>query len=116
LEFATDGNFMQQWPGGPSSSKYKDTSPKVGSSRYPRARAEQQQLTARQQKFIDVKTSCPWPSSAKTARLAGYSESVARKADRIIVRGSRIVSLILKRWMRSQEIEWERRIKQLIQR
>ena len=41
-------------------------------------------LTDRQQKFVQLKTAWPYPSSAKAARLAGYSESVARKADHII--------------------------------
>ena len=65
------------------------------------------ELTDRQKVFILVKTKWPWPCSAKAARIAGYSESVCRKAERIIVRGSRVVSLILATFDKDSERSWK---------
>jgi len=61
-------------------------------------------LTDRQRKFVQLKTTWPYPSSAKAARLAGYSESVARKADAVIA-SSPAVRLAL---ARAEEQERER--------
>jgi hypothetical protein len=60
-----------------------------------------EKVTARQRAFLKFKMNWPYPSSAKAARLAGYSESVARKADRIIRRGSPTLSAILEKWEES---------------
>src|SRR5438876_2003827 len=59
-----------------------------------------EQLTERQRKFLEFKMQFPWPSSAKAARLAVYSEWVAQKADRIIIRGSPKVNRIWEEWNR----------------
>jgi hypothetical protein len=45
---------------------------------------QRRKLTSRQQAFLRYRTTPPYCSSARAARLAGYSESVARKADHII--------------------------------
>jgi hypothetical protein len=62
-------------------------------------------LTARQRKFIELKTNFPYPSSAKAARMAGYSESVARKADAIIG-VSPLVRRALMAWQRTLDRKW----------
>lgn len=55
-------------------------------------------LTPRQFKFLEMKILWPYPASAKCARAAGYSESVARKADEVIVRQSPVMRRILAKW------------------
>jgi len=62
-------------------------------------------LTDRQTKFLELKTRWPYPSSAKAARLAGYSESVARKADDLITNSPAVRPL----WEAWREQEQERR-------
>ena len=78
------------------------TSPK-GAERGGIGSPRAEKLTDRQRKFLEVKIQFPWPSSATAARKAGYSEWVARKADRIIVRGSPKVRRILEEWNRREE-------------
>src|SRR5262249_10020436 len=71
--------------------KRKKTSAKVGLGRISsRART----LTERQMRFLLAKTAPPYTGS-RAARSAGYAESVARKADHIISRGSPAVRRIL---------------------
>lgn len=65
-------------------------------------------LTERQRKFLTIKTTWPWPCDAKAARLAGYSESVSLKASRVIVRESRTVSGILRKWNQWSDRLWKR--------
>ena len=49
----------------------------VGTGRISLSRAREKHLTGRQRRFLELKISEPSLSSAKAARLAGYSESVA---------------------------------------
>lgn len=70
------------------------TPAKVGKSRT---------LTARQQKFLELKIAWPYPPSARAARLAGYSESVARKAT-VIIERSPLVRRLLEEWMHREDI------------
>jgi hypothetical protein len=62
-------------------------------------------LTDRQRKFLELKTRWPYASSAKAARLAGYSESVARNADFLITYSPAVRPL----WEEWLEQEQERR-------
>jgi len=55
-------------------------------------------------RFLLAKTAPPYRSS-RAARSAGYSESVARKADHIISRGSPAVRRVLKWWDRQIDKE-----------
>jgi DNA-binding CsgD family transcriptional regulator len=58
----------------------------VGKSRKSRSH----RLTRRQREFLARILEHPWMSSARAAREAGYSESVARKASRIILGSPRV--------------------------
>src|SRR6266699_2248649 len=77
-----------------SMSTTRHTPAKVGKSRT---------LTARQQKFLELKIAWPYPPSARAARLAGYSESVARKAT-VIIERSPLVRRLLEEWMHREGI------------
>ena len=68
-------------------------------------------LTDRQRKFLELKTDGRYLSSAKAARLAGYSESVARKADHLITNSPAICSLC-EEWLQ-QEVMKRRREQEL---
>jgi hypothetical protein len=59
-------------------------------------------LTDRQRKFLELKTRWPYPSSAKAARLAGYSESVARKAD-FLITNSPMVRPLWEAWLQQEQ-------------
>jgi hypothetical protein len=58
----------------------------VGKSRKSRSH----RLTRRQREFLARILEHPWMSSARAARESGYSESVARKANRIILGSPRV--------------------------
>jgi hypothetical protein len=64
-------------------------------------------LTARQRKFLELKTRWPYPSSAKAARLAGYSESVARKAD-FLITNSPTVRPLWDEWREQEQMKRQR--------
>jgi len=68
-------------------------------------------LTDRQRKFLELKTDGRYLSSAKAARLAGYSESVARKADFLITNSPAVRSL-WEEWLQ-QEVMKRRREQEL---
>jgi hypothetical protein len=59
-------------------------------------------LTDRQRKFLELKTRWPYLSSAKAARLAGYSESVARKAD-FLITYSPAVRPLWEEWLQQEQ-------------
>jgi GrpB-like predicted nucleotidyltransferase (UPF0157 family) len=59
-------------------------------------------LTNRQRRFLQLKTDGRYLSSAKAARLAGYSESVARKAD-FLITYSPAVRPLWEEWLQQEQ-------------
>ena len=56
-------------------------------------------LTERQRRYLELLLNPPFPSAAKCARLAGYSEWVARRAT-VIIEGSPVVRKLIAQWNR----------------